>query len=79
MVRRNDSGENSFSAALNSGDSVRLSSLITSRARSRDRMSWTWLVTVSASIAPRSTMALSTSGRKKIFSRPSTRTRASDL
>ena len=79
MVRSTDSGENSFSAALNSGSSARLSSLITSRARSRDSTSCTWLVTVSGSTVPRSIIVFSASGRRKIFSRPSTRTRASDL
>ena len=54
MVRRNDSGETSFRAALNSGNSERFNSLMTSRARSRDSTSCTWLVTVSGSTVPRS-------------------------
>ena len=67
------------STGSNSGRSPSLSFLITSRARSRDRMSWTWLVTASwSTVVPRS-MLLSASGRKKMFSRVSISTRASDL
>ena len=39
--------------------------MITSRARSRDSTSWTWLVTVSASTVPRSVMRLLGLGPQK--------------
>ena len=76
MVRR---VEVPRSTGSNSGRSASLSFLITSRATSRERMSCTWLVTASwSTVAPRSS-DFSASGRRKMFSRVSIRTRASDL
>ena len=74
------SSEGPRSTGSNSGSSPSLSFLMTSRARSRDRISCTWLVTASwSTVAPRSVAFFSASGRRKMFSRVSIRTRASDL
>jgi hypothetical protein len=50
-----------------------------SLARSRDSRSWTWLVTASASSPARCSSLRSPFGRRKMFSRPSIRMRASDF
>ncbi len=62
----------------NSGRSASLFFLMISRARSRDSSSCTWLVTASASREVRSSLR-SPLGRRKTFSRPSIKMRASDL
>ena len=72
------SGESPCSTGSNSGRSASLFFLMTSRARSRDSTSCTWLVTASGSSALRSSLR-SAFGRRKMFSRPSIRMRASDL
>ena len=58
-------GETPPSAGSNSGRSLSLSLLITSTARSRDRMSCAWLVTASRSTVPRSPVSLVNVGTEK--------------
>ena len=78
MPAATSSGEKPRSTGSNSGSSASLFFLMISRARSRDSNSCTWLVTASASSAARSSLR-SPFGRRKTFSRPSIRMRASDL
>ena len=66
-----------FTAGSNSGFAVSFSALITSRASSRDRTTWIWLVTASGSIVLAGVF-LSASARKNTFCRASSKSRASE-
>src|SRR5690349_1982764 len=72
-------GEMPATSGSNSGSSLSLSLRMTSSARSRDRISWTWLASAASSARPGSPAVRLTSGRRKMFSRPSYRMVADDL